>query len=78
MGGVTRFAITEAGNPQMRSSVTDLLEHLENGLRIGSDSVKELICVSFVENLVGESTALQVLKPLMGPMLKTEVERMCV
>jgi hypothetical protein len=78
MGGVTRFTVTEAGNPLMRSSVTGLLDHLENELRIGGDSVKELICVSFVENLLGESTALQVLTPLMGPMLKTEVERTCV
>jgi len=77
MGDVTRFSVAGAGNPRMEASITNLLEHLEDGLRIGNDAVKELICVSFVENLIGESTALKALKLSMGPMLKTEVEKTC-
>jgi len=57
--------------------VSTLLEYLEDGLRTGSDEVKELIVVSFVENLIGETTALMVLKLVMGSSLKAEVERIC-
>ena len=77
MGDVTRFAIAEAENPQSRTSVNTLLDHLEDGLKTGSDEVKELIVVSFVENLIGETSALKVLKLAMGSSLKTEVERIC-
>jgi len=77
MGDVTRFAIVEAEKPGSRGSLATLLGHFEDGLRTGSDEVRELIVVSFVENLMGETTGLKALKPLMGPSLKTEVERIC-
>ena len=77
MGDLTRFVIAEAENPLARVPVGTLLAHLEGGIRNGSDEVKELIIVSFVENLIGETTTLKVLKPAMGPSLKREVERIC-
>ena len=73
MGDVTRFAIAEAGKSRS-CAIETLLQHLENGLESGSNYVKELISLSFAENLLGETTALKVLKPLMGPNLKTEME----
>ncbi len=77
MGDVARFAIAEADNPRSRPAVAAVLEYLEDGLRTGADEVNELIVVSFVENLIGETTALKALTPLMGQHLKTEVERIC-
>jgi hypothetical protein len=77
MGDVTRFAIAEAERPGSQASVTALLEHLEDGLKFGRDEVKELIVVSFVENLTGETAAVKALEPLMGQSLKAEFERMC-
>lgn len=76
MGDVTRFAIaaTLAGNREMLSR---LLKCLDNHLRTGSDELKELIVVSFVENLIGETAALEVMKPLMGSTLAAEVDRIC-
>jgi hypothetical protein len=77
MGDVTRFAIASADERPRQSSVSTLFGYLEEGLRSGSGEVKELIRASFVENLIGETAALMVLKPLMGQELKTEVERIC-
>jgi hypothetical protein len=77
MGEITRFAIAESGNSESRDAIATLLQSLENGLRTGSDEVTELIVVSFVENLMGEEIALKSLKPLMGPLLKGEVEHIC-
>lgn len=77
MGDVVRFAIAEVENPRSRASISTLLEYMEDGLRIGREEVKELIIGSFVENLIGEVKALKVLKPLMGPTLKTQVGRIC-
>jgi len=54
-----------------------LLDCLESGLTTGSEEVKELIVVSFVENLIGESKAVQSLKPLMGSNLQKQVEAIC-
>ena len=77
LGDVTKFAVAEADNQRLEAPVNRLLEQMESGLRTGTDSVKELISVSFVENLIGESRALNTLKPCMGPLLKAEVERLC-
>ena len=53
------------------------MAHLEAGLKSGPEQVKEMIVVSFVENLTGETAALEALKPLMGPKLKKKVEEIC-
>ena len=77
MGDVTRFAIADSDKPQSRDTISALFEQLESGLQAGNDEVTELIVVSFVENLVGEQISLKSLKPLMGPLLKSEVEHIC-
>jgi hypothetical protein len=77
MGDVTRFAVAEAAKPTSRHILERLLGHLELGLENGSEQVKELVVVSFVENLIGETVALKAIKPLMGPKLKKEVEAIC-
>lgn len=73
MGDVTRFAIAEAAKANTEI-LQRLLDHLEKGLENSPKEVKELIAVSFVENLTGETVALKTLKPLIGPNLKKEVE----
>lgn len=77
LGDVTRWAIAATKNRNSLSSLTQLLDHMETGLTSGSEAVKELIAVSFLENLCGEKAALRSLKPLMGPSLKKEVENVC-
>ena len=77
MGDLTRFVISESENVESRTTLTTLMRYLDDGLRTGSDEVKELIVVSFVENLLGEVAALRSLKPLMGPRLRSEVEQIC-
>lgn len=77
MGDVTRFAITEADKPRSQIVLVRLLDCLEEGLKGGGDEVEELIVVSFVENLVGETSALKRLRLLMRPNLKREVEAVC-
>jgi hypothetical protein len=77
MGDVTRFVIAEAANPKRQETITSLLEYLEEGIQTGSDEVRELILVSFVENLTGETKMLQLLKALMGQTLRSEVKRIC-
>jgi hypothetical protein len=76
MGDVTRWTIAEVERYR-EETLRKLLSCLEDGLLVGPEDVRELIIVSFVENLMGETTALSVLKPLMGEKLKTEVERIC-
>jgi hypothetical protein len=74
MGDVTRFVVAEAEKSTSRDVLERLLGHLEEGLKNGPEQVKELVVVSFVENLTGETVVLDALKPLMGPYLKKEVE----
>jgi hypothetical protein len=77
MGDVARFVVAEAQNPTGRGVLQRLLTQLEEGLKDGPEQVKELVVVSFLENLTGEAVALEALKPLMGPNLKREMEGIC-
>jgi len=77
IGDVTRFVIAEASKPSESTTLARLLDFLEEGLATGREDVKELIVVSFVENLIGEREAIQSLKALMGPNLKKQVEAIC-
>src|SRR5688500_5050520 len=70
IGDVARFAVAESGSEKSQSSLKTLMDHLESGLRSGSDEVRELILASFVENLMGEPRAVMKLKLLTGPRLK--------
>lgn len=72
MGDVTRFAISQANKATSREALDRLMGHMEEGLKNGSEEVKELIVVSFVENLI-ETGTLKALHLFMGPNLKKEV-----
>lgn len=76
-GDVTRFAIAQADQPRSRDLLLRLLEHMESGLAEGSDEVQELVAVSFVENLCGEDSTLEILRPIMGPALKKALQAAC-
>lgn len=76
LGDVSRFVVAEA-NKGLCPAAIAVLEHLDEGLGIGSEEVKELIVVSFVENLIGETTALKALNTVMRPRLKAQVKRIC-
>lgn len=77
MGNITRFAVAESNTSRKSAVLLRLLGHFENGLNQGESEVRELILASFVENLIGETTALKVLVPLMGSNLRREVEAIC-
>jgi Barstar (barnase inhibitor) len=77
MADMTRFAVSAIVDLHKRPAVLKLLDHLEQGLRAGDEETRELILASFVENLIGEATALRLLKTLMGPNLRKEVRAIC-
>lgn len=77
MGDVARFVVAESANNERPLTIVHLFDFLENVLTHGSEEVHELIAASFVENLIGETKALQLLKVLMGPNLKKQVEAIC-
>jgi hypothetical protein len=76
MGDITRAAIAGA-NDRKANWLPTLLEQLEAGLASGDDDIVELIGVSFVENLSGESSAIRALIPSMGEALRKEVRSIC-
>ena len=74
MTELTAFVTDEATRLGNAAALGELLALLEAAL--GNDGeVDELIGVSFVENLIGEEAALAVLRPLMGPRLRGELDR---
>jgi hypothetical protein len=76
MGEVTRLVIAEAATTKESRTLAPLIDVVEEALTIGSQDVKDLIRVSFVENLIGEPAAVRTIRKLMGPTLKREVEAM--
>ena len=77
MGDVTRFAVANAGTGNSGGSLPALLAVLEKGLNSDNHAVAELIGVSFVENLCGETAAIEWMLPRMGKLLRLEVKRIC-
>jgi transcriptional regulator of NAD metabolism len=76
-GDISRFVISEARRIETRSTIIPLLNKIEKGLTEGSEGIRELIQVSFVENLIGETKAIQSMENFMGPNLKKSVEAIC-
>ena len=74
MGAVTRFVIVEVEKSASREFLEELMDYFEAGLEHGAEQIKELIVVSFLENLADDTVALERLKPLFGPRLRKEVE----
>lgn len=77
MGDVTRFVVAAAEGRDDHAVVQRILDYLENELKAGEAESLELIRASFVENLIGESTVVNKLKPMMGPGLRREIEAIC-
>lgn len=76
MGDITRFVIARSGD-ESAEWVTDLLQHMESGLVSGNRDIAELVSVSFVENLSGETAVIAALLPEMGDALRKEVKATC-
>jgi hypothetical protein len=77
MGDVARFVLARALSPAEQNALRTVLYLMDDGLRNGSDDVKELVVVSFVENLIGEESAVRTLRPLFKPALKAQVDAIC-
>jgi len=75
MGDVTRWLIRIASDSRRRSEVREMLEFLDAKFERGDEGVRELISVSFLENLpeVGEPGS-DIVKRL-GPHLANEMQR---
>lgn len=74
LGDVTRFVVQQvrSGETGTLNHVARILDIFEQYMASGDDHVKELISVSFVENLAGHEDALAILKKLVGPNLENE------
>ena len=77
MGAVARFVIVEVEKHKRPEVLERILGCLEEGLENGAEEVKELSAASFVENLMGETVALEQMKPLMGENLRKQVNIIC-
>lgn len=77
MADIVCFVLQELENPDRQAALIRLLGRLDEGLRLGSEEVVNVIAVSFAENLMGETTRLRKLWPLMGATLRKEVEKFC-
>jgi hypothetical protein len=77
MAEITRLVIASTSCGRSAEWRTKLLQQLESGLVSGSGEVAELVAVSFVENLCGESTAIEALLPNMGNALRKELKSIC-
>ena len=76
LGDVTRFVIEASGEGAIGSedSVCRILNYFEHSMCNSDECVRELISVSFIENLTGHKNVVGQLIPLMGPSLKNELE----
>lgn len=79
MGDVSRFAIRQhregvGGASGPRAVLDVLFTILERAATEGSEDVKELITVSFLENVAEEMAASTDLRSLLGPTLRRELQ----
>ena len=70
MGDLSRFTIGEALREPNSPAQRGILNALELAMASGVEELGELVCVSFLENLVGESQAVESMLPMMGPKLR--------
>jgi hypothetical protein len=77
MAEIARFTIAEVSTVPKVEELEKLLIKLDQGLEDGSEEIKELIVVSFIENLIGESDAIARLTPYLRPTLKAQVQAVC-
>ena len=76
MGDISRFVVQKAklGDEDAISLVRRILDCLEQCMESGADNVKDLISVSFVENVVDHYEALPALRGMIGPTLEKEFQ----
>ena len=73
LGDVTRYVVETALRNSDDKSIQDLLSLFEEALCDGPEEVKELVVVSFLEDLIGEEHALKVLKRKMPIHLRKQL-----
>jgi hypothetical protein len=76
MGEITRLVISKVRREQTEW-LPKFLQQLELGLSSDNNDIKELIGVSFVENLCGEDEVIQTLLPTMEAALRREIQLIC-
>ncbi len=71
LGDVTRYVVQQVHSGEMGTTkpVGRILDSLERCMESGDDQVKELVSVSFIENLAGHDDVLARLRALIGPNL---------
>ena len=77
MGELTRYILSihnTPGNPSDQNTLREILRLFEEGFAYGDDEVKELIGVSFLENLTGEEGR-EALRTLLGPTMSEALKR---
>jgi hypothetical protein len=80
MGELTRYVLqlhndsSGSTNIQGQSRLRQILDRLEAGFAHGEDAVKELIGVSFLENLTGEEGR-ETLRSLLGPRMSEALKQ---
>jgi len=79
-GDLTRFILSRIDGSKAHSGIPEdvagILGFLEKALSSPDEKVKELIQVSFLENLEPSDGRYDVLKPFLGPKLRAELERL--
>lgn len=75
-GSVTRYVVQQASSGQSGPSkpVGRILEFLERCMTSGDDKVKELVSVSFIENLAKHDDVVNALEGLLGASLERELK----
>lgn len=76
LGEVTRHLAKQAADPAAFRSVETALQLLETEFASGTDEIKELIAVSFLENLPDGPRPGVDLRGQLGPSLRGELSRM--
>lgn len=81
MGDLARLALELSGRAELatehtKSTLTQLLGALDSGMRSTSAPVKELIAVSFLENVTEDDSNYRNLATRLGPALAHEMTRL--
>lgn len=76
MGDVTRWVINEFETDGQSEVLRAVLEFIESSFRDGRDHERELVAVSFLENLPRRDEEGSQLRRLLGPYLTKQLEAM--
>ena len=77
MGDITRLVVANASPKGCPDWIVRLLQQLKSVLMSECGEVAGLVGVSFVENLCGETRAIEALRPKMGVALRNELREIC-